>query len=258
MSSCGGHVPLAIVGLGVCGRAAMTVEARARLDDADVIYMVEPRPVAERILSEFRSRVISLDFLFDCHPRRISLEKIAEHVADASVRDRAPAFAFRGDALFASRPAERLVALLRGRGRSFSVIPGVSSFARFFADLGIDPLSTGVQVVTGSQVHRITSSLPVVIIAPGYAATVRQGDRLRALAHMTKSLIEIYGGDSEFWTYSHRQHEVDLTRVAAPDVVGIIERGYLGDTLVAGPVHLLTASGSPDDGHSAERKPSDR
>ena len=220
--------------------------------------MVESQSIADQILCEFRARIVSLDFMFDRLPRSIALERIAHHVADASVGDRAPAFAFRGDALFASRPAERLVDLLRHRGRIFSVMPGVSSFARFFADLGIDPLSTGIQVVQGSQVDKITSRLPVVIIAPGYAATVHHADRLRALAHMTKSLIEIYGENSEFWTYSHKPRAVDLKRVAAPDVVTIIERGYLGDTMVAGPVHLFAATHSPKDGADSEHKPDDR
>lgn len=230
----------AIVGLGLDAENTLTKHALNRLEIADVIFMIEPFDIAKSIIPSFANKIISLDSKFDNHSNRIfSLQEIANEIHQSCNLYSAPVFALQGHPTFACYPVQLLIDIFRYNNIDFEIIAGLSSPDHFFADLSIDPFSTGFQFILGDQIDKISPKTPVLILSPGYSTTITKVDRLIALSNLCSRLIDIYGIASEFILYSKSDFVTNVSSIHVIDIIDLININYYGNILIAGPKDLI-------------------
>jgi precorrin-6B methylase 1 len=236
-------MPFALVGIGLGGGRLISHEAQDRLDRADAVFVIEPEAVARPMFERVKGRLISMDPVFDeITDRGKALEVLAQRVFDLAKEYAAPVLALQGHPMVSCAPARHLLRMFGDRGEPVDVYAGLSSIDMLWADLGFDPVSTGVQIVNGAQVSRLGPTMPAVILSPGYAPrSVAFKDRLAATAEMVARLISLWGDGAEFIIYRRTLDGPRFERLTVGNLVGIAARPFLGDILLAGPATFFPA-----------------
>jgi len=135
---------LVVVGTGLRTTGHMTVEAIAWIKRADKVLYVVGDPVAEEMLEALNPNTISLQTLYSADVKRINtynamVDRIMEEVrAGHSVCG-----VFYGHPGVFVYPSHKAIEQARAEGYPAVMLPGVSAEDCLFADLGIDPATTG-------------------------------------------------------------------------------------------------------------------
>lgn len=228
-----------MVGLGLVPDRHVTAEGRALLEAAPLLYVIESAEVFRGCFSGYTGELRSLDGFFDAHASRVeALAAIAEHLV-ALCRTEAVVLATLGNPMVASGPLAALAARARDGDISLAIVPAVSAMDVFFTDLGVDPVRTGLQVLSADRAALASAALPCVLYSPAYAGDVSARSRLHSAARLARDLVRVYGSDQSFWIYSRSGAGVALTELPVAELVELALAGYLGDKLLAGPVSLL-------------------
>ncbi len=135
---------LVVVGTGLRTVGQMTVEAIAWIKRADVVLYVVGDPVAEEMIHSLGKEVISLQTLYSESKRRIDtydgmVEEILRHVRDGKT----VCGVFYGHPGVFVYPSHIAVAQAKAEGFEAVMLPGISAEDCLFADLGVDPATTG-------------------------------------------------------------------------------------------------------------------
>jgi precorrin-6B methylase 1 len=148
---------LTVVGTGIDAGGHLTPQARAAFAGADEAFYLVGDPVAARILEGVNPQARSLHDLYGDGKARIETYGEMVEAMLAPVRaGRAVCAAFYGHPGVFVYPAQVAIERARDEGFSARMFPGISSLDCLFADLGLDPATTGCQIhhATDFVLHR--------------------------------------------------------------------------------------------------------
>ena len=234
---------LSIIGSGLEGESGFSPLYKNLLEKTAVVFCIEPYEDFVKSYPSLAQQCESLDWAFDEYEndRSAALSRIGDYIIEAMQTVDQGVFLLSGHPTLAVAPVQRILDKCPD-WLAVDIMPGLSSVDYMLADLGIDIVDQGLQIVGGHQVSLLSPALPVAIISPGYSNTVKYSDRLQRLSRLVKELIEHYGEASEFIVYTKKAagFSVDLRPVT--DLVSLAVGGYLGDKLLIGPQSLLRRS----------------
>jgi len=173
---------LTIVGTGIALVAHLTLEARARIEEADKVLCLVGDPV---MLDWIRRLNPTAETLVDCYargkPRRRSYREMSDRILAWVRRGKNVVVAIYGHPGVMCDPAHWSLRSARREGYRTAMLPGVSAEACLFADLGIDPGDHGSQ---------------------GYEATdfLNRGPRIETSSGLVLWQVGVVGEDSVAYT----------------------------------------------------------
>lgn len=139
-----GQGSLTVVGTGIRLGLHLTPEARAAIDVADELLYLASDPLSEEWLQGLHARSASLRNEYRVGERRDAIyERIVERMLDPVRAGRRVAAAFYGHPGVYVRPSHEAMRRARAEGHEARMLPAVSAEDCLFADLGVDPASTG-------------------------------------------------------------------------------------------------------------------
>ena len=137
---------LTVVGTGIKFLSQMSLEARVYIEKSDkVLYLVND-PALKQWITTANHNSESLDHLYFRHPQRIdSYNAITNYILENLTEPNHICVALYGHPTVFSKPALDAVIEARKRGYDAKILPGISSEDCLFADLLIDPGTSGCQ-----------------------------------------------------------------------------------------------------------------
>jgi len=213
---------LTVVGAGIRMGVHLTPEARAAIEASDAFFHLGADPLADQ-------------WLFGLHPRSASLraeynvgearEAIYERLLTEVRKGQRVAAAFYGHPGIYVSPSHEAIRRARAEGHEARMLPAVSAEDCLFADLGVDPATTGCASYDSTDfllrpptIDPASSLLLWQIVVIGDPNAVAE-PRLDNVSVLVERLCEVYPRDHEVVVYE-----------ASPYPIGepVIERVPLG------------------------------
>jgi precorrin-6B methylase 1 len=219
---------LTVVGTGIDAVSQLTPGARGAIESADEVLYLVADPVAALRVEALNSRARSLDHLYGpTKARRETYAEVEEAIVGAVMRGARVCAVLYGHPGVSARPGHRAVAKVRAAGLPARMLPAVSALDCLVADLGIDPVTYGLQTyeatyffVRRPQVdpHATLVLLQVGMLGEaGGAATEAVAPRFRLLLDR---LVSLYGPAREAILYEASPY---------PGAAPAVDRFALGD-----------------------------
>lgn len=231
---------LEVVGVGIDPPADLTLGALATIVAASAIYSFEPPAFVDGLRQFAGVDVVDQTGVFDDRSdREEAIRQALETVIRAAASASGVVLLLGGHPTTAVAFMSFLPELAERAGVSLRIRPGVSSVDHMLADLALDPVVEGLQLLRGSTVDRLRPSAAAAILCPAYARTIGLADRTAEAAQLSLRLGEVYGEAAEFFLYVRSSGRISIERLSIDDVLMIGTRPYLGNLMVLGPVGLL-------------------
>ncbi len=196
---------LQVVGTGIKVGAQSTPEAIACIKNAQKVYFLEADPLTEHWIAQYNPNAESLRDLYgDGKDRNISYQQMVERVLAAVSAGNDVCFVSYGHPGVFAYPMHEAVRRARAEGYAAHMLPAISSEDCLFADLGIDPATSGCQTfeATDFLIYRrnFDPSTGLVLLQIGVVAERRHKDdsgvwNPHGLRVLTETLLEHYAAD---------------------------------------------------------------
>lgn len=135
---------LTVVGTGIRMGVHLTPEARAAIDSSDELLHLAPDLLSETWLLDLHPHSVSLRSEYQVgEPREAIYERIVERMLAPVRQGRRVAVAFYGHPGIYVRPSHEAIRRAREEGHDARMLPAVSAEDCLFADLNVDPATTG-------------------------------------------------------------------------------------------------------------------
>jgi uncharacterized protein YabN with tetrapyrrole methylase and pyrophosphatase domain len=135
---------LTVVGTGIRMGVHLTPEARAAIDAADELLHLAADPLTEEWLQGLHPRATSMRSEYSVGEAREAIyERIVERMLAPVRKGLRVAAAFYGHPGVYVRPSHEAIRRARGEGHDARMLPAVSAEDCLFADLNVDPATTG-------------------------------------------------------------------------------------------------------------------
>jgi uncharacterized protein YabN with tetrapyrrole methylase and pyrophosphatase domain len=211
-----------VVGTGIQPLGQMTLETKAHLEHADRVFHLITDPVTEEWVLEMCPRSESLaDCYREGRSRAASYERMVRRVLAPVRRGRRVCLALYGHPGVFVFPSHEAIRRARAEGYRARMLPAVSAEDCLFADLGLDPATSGCQSFEATdflvrrRVFDPTSAL--VLWQAGAVADLtyrRSGRYARAGARvLAEVLLETYPRRHEVVVYEAAQFPLAEPRV---------------------------------------------
>jgi precorrin-6B methylase 1 len=218
---------LTIVGTGMQANRQTTLEARESIEQAEKVLFLVGSATTSYWISRLNSTAESMDWLFEPGKDRLTTYRaIVEHILGhvrAGQRVTVVFYGHPGVFVYSSHEAIRRARL---EGFHARMLPGISAEDCLFADLGIDPATSGCQSFEATDFllyqRRFDPRSSLILWQIGLIGQLdyRRHYELRGLRVLAEVLQEHYPADHETVVYEAAQHPI-----AEP----LIERVRLGD-----------------------------
>jgi uncharacterized protein YabN with tetrapyrrole methylase and pyrophosphatase domain len=135
---------LTVVGTGIRMGLHLTPETRAAIDAADDFLYLAAEPLTDRWLQSLHPRASSLRSEYSVGRRREEVyARMVERMLEPVRGGRRVVAAFYGHPGVYVRPSNAAIRQARAEGLDATMLPAVSAEDCLFADLGVDPATTG-------------------------------------------------------------------------------------------------------------------
>jgi siroheme synthase len=198
---------LVVVGTGI-GFARITLEARAAIAAADEVLYLVPDGVAEVAVRELNSTTRSLAACYEEGvPRREAYARMVEAILEPVRAGRRVCAAFYGHPGVFVLPSHEAIRRAREEGFAAEMLPGVSAEDALFADLGVDPATSGWQSYEATRFleHRpaVEPRAALVLWQAGVAGSVEHTAEPAAprLGELVEALLAFYPAGHEVVVY---------------------------------------------------------
>jgi siroheme synthase len=205
---------LVIVGTGIKSISHVTLEAEAHIRQAEKLFYLVADSVTEQWLLRLNSTAESLyRFYGNDKDRAITYEEMISCLIEEVQAGKRVCCALYGHPSVFAYPGREAVRRLRELGFEAAVLPGVSAEDCLFADLGIDPGTSGCQSFEAtdflirqrrfdpnSTLILWQAALIAVLVKPSEAAN------RRGLQVLADYLIQTYGRDHRVKIYQAAQY----------------------------------------------------
>lgn len=137
---------LTVVGCGIKFFAHLTTEAIAYIQQSDIVLYLVNDPILKLWIQKQNRNTESLDILYNAYSLRAeAYQHITNHVLEHLYQNKHVCFALYGHPSVFSKPGLDAVKQARKKGYFAKILPAISAEACLFADLLIDPGSSGCQ-----------------------------------------------------------------------------------------------------------------
>jgi uncharacterized protein YabN with tetrapyrrole methylase and pyrophosphatase domain len=224
---------LIVVGTGIRAGIQLTDEARDAIEHADEVLFLVAEPVAAGVVRRLNPRARTLDHLYEPGvERRRTYEAMVEEIMAPVRNGLSVCAAFYGHPGVFGTPGHAAVRQARAEGYAAVMLPGISAEDCLFADLGIDPGTSGCQTYEATRflVQRPAIDTGAVLVlwqvsVLGRSDCVTEPD-LTQLPLLVERLLELYSPDHEVIAYEASPYpvadakvrRVPLASLAAADV----------------------------------------
>lgn len=224
---------LIVVGTGIRAGIQLTDEARDAIERADEVLFVVADPIAAGVVRRLNPRARTLDHLYEPGTeRQRTYEAMVEEIMAPVRAGLAVCAAFYGHPGVFGTPGHAAVRQARAEGYEAVMLPGISAEDCLFADLGIDPGTSGCQSYEATHFlsRRPAVDTDAVLIlwqvsVLGRSDAVTEPD-LTGLPLLVERLLELYPPDHEVIAYEAspypiadaRVHRGPLASLAASDL----------------------------------------
>lgn len=137
---------LVVIGCGIKFYAHLTTEAITYIRQSDIVLYLVNDPILKSWIQKQNENTESLDFLYSsCSFRSEAYRRITNYVLDHLFQQKHVCFALYGHPCVFSKPGLESVKQAQEKGYFAKILPAVSAESCLFADLLIDPGSSGCQ-----------------------------------------------------------------------------------------------------------------
>ena len=201
---------LVFVGTGFSLVTQTTPEALAAMRRADKLFHLVAEPAAAVWMNSLNPSAESLALHYrEGKPRRDTYREIVDSVL-ADVRlGKKVCVALYGHPTVGCDPTQMLLAHGREEGFAVRILPGISSDACLYADLGIDPMEDGIQAYEASlfvqKRPRIDTRTPILLWQIGFIgeSSIKFSGRANkpGVTALARRLTAYYGNDHKVALY---------------------------------------------------------
>lgn len=201
---------LVAVGMGIRTVGQLTMEAAAWIERVDKVLYVLPDPVAEALVHELNPEgAESLAVLYrENEPRIDSYHAMVEKTLSHVRRGERVCLATYGHPGVFAYPTHESIRRARAEGYPARMLPGVSAEDCLFADLGIDPGTSGCQSYEATDFlinqRWFDPSSHVVLWQIGVLGDVTyqpHGSKIRGMEPLLQRLMSVYGPYHPVYVY---------------------------------------------------------
>jgi len=234
---------LAIVGSGIQSGRDLTNGARDEIRRADKVLYLVTEPVTAMWLRKLNPTAESLHVFYSIEkPRRETYEEMIEHILSflhAGLNVCVVSYGHPG--VFADPMHE---AMKRARIKKFAafMLPGISAVDWLYADLGLDPATSGCQIFDATDFleqqrkHDTRSMLILLQVGIIGVKTFPRECNVKRFRALTKYLSRHYGAQHEIVIYEASQYSIadPIVQRAALNAASLITLS-LGSTMYVPP-----------------------
>jgi uncharacterized protein YabN with tetrapyrrole methylase and pyrophosphatase domain len=200
---------LVIVGTGIRSVGQLTIESIAWIQRADKVLYLVSEPVAESLIQRLNPAAESLQkYYVHGKPRLQTYLDFVDRIMESVRAGNQTCAAFYGHPGVFVLPSHVAVRQARSEGYQARMLPGISAEDCLFADLGVDPATSGCQAyeATDFVMHRrrIDPSSAVILWQVGVLgewAFKQNGCSGSALPLLVEKLSEFYRPDHGAYVY---------------------------------------------------------
>lgn len=198
------------VGTGFSLVTQTTPEALAAMQRADKLFHVVAEPAAAVWMNSLNPSAESLAVHYrEGKPRRETYREIVDSVLAHVRLGKKVCVALYGHPTVGCDPTQMLLAHGREEGFAVRILPGISSDACLYADLGIDPMEDGIQAYEASlfvqRRPRIDTRTPILLWQIGFIgeSSIKFSGRANkpGVAALARRLTAYYGNDHKVALY---------------------------------------------------------
>ncbi|ODN43201.1 SAM-dependent methyltransferase [Piscirickettsia litoralis] len=137
---------LTLVGSGIKAISHLTEEAKAYIQHADQVCYLLNEPVAQKWIEKNNKNAFSLEKLYTKYPKRVdNYRAITDVIVEAVIKEQHVCVVLYGHPTVFAQPGLEAVRVLRSKGYTASILPGISAEDCLFVDLLINPGECGCQ-----------------------------------------------------------------------------------------------------------------
>lgn len=207
---------LIVVGTGIQLAGQITVEAANAIRAADKVFYLVSGDVTAHWLASLNPTAETLtdSYGFD-RRRRETYAEMAERIVAQVRAGRRVCAAFYGHPGIFVNPAHEAIRRARAEGYHAEMLPGVSAIDCLFADLAIDPATSGCQIFEASDFllrHRIYDAASVLILLQVGAmgvSSARRPETTAAMAYLARTLGSSYPPEHEVILYMAARYPIE-------------------------------------------------
>lgn len=143
---------LVIVGTGISVAGQITLITQNHIRQADIVFTVVSGTPSIDFIKSLNPNTHSLTDLYELGKSRVqTYQEMCDNIIRAVERGQKVCAAFYGHPGVFVTPSHRVIEVLKDRGFSVSMEPGISAEDCLIADLGIDPAQFGCQSYEATQ-----------------------------------------------------------------------------------------------------------
>lgn len=140
------NASLVVVGSGIKFISHLTTEAKAYIEQSDKVLYLVNEPAMKKWIQNVNSQAESLDDLYVKHPMRLHCyHAITHYILETLRKKQHVCVVLYGHPTVFSKPALDAIIQAKQEGYEARILPGISAEDCLFADLLIDPGSSGCQ-----------------------------------------------------------------------------------------------------------------
>jgi uncharacterized protein YabN with tetrapyrrole methylase and pyrophosphatase domain len=230
---------LSVVGTGYIAAGQVTQQALACLQRSEKVFHLVPDATTAQWLQEINPSAESLaDSYGEGKERMDSYNEMVERILAPVRTGLRVCAAFYGHPGVCAFPGHESVRRARGEGFEARMLPGISSVDCLYADLGVDPGTSGCQMYEASaflyQKRRYDPAIPLILWQIGYiGVTTHRPETLwgpRGLRVLVQVLLQDYPADHEVVVYEAAELAFLRSRVLRVPLGELAESGVTGNS----------------------------
>jgi precorrin-2 methylase len=226
---------LIVVGTGISA-GQITREALRHIEIADIVLYCVADIATERLILTLNSNTEDLYFFYaDDKPRSQTYVEMTDRILTHVRNGRRVCVAFYGHPGIFVTSSHSAIEQARNEGHEAYMVPAVSSLDCLFADLGIDPASSGCQILEATQFlcrnRQLDKHSSVILLQVGCVGDwgwSSRGYDGRNVPLLSDRLQEVYGADYEVAIYQASSMSI------LPPLIRVVKLKHLGSASVSG------------------------
>lgn len=200
---------LVVVGSGIKAVGQFTLEAQAHIQHADIVLYAAADPVTDMWIAEQNPNTFDLyQYYGNDKSRIVTYVQMIERILDEVRAGKYVCAIFYGHPGVFVTPSHNAVELARREGYEAEMLPAISAEDCLYADLGVDPSITGLQIFEATDLllrqRRIEPTMNMILFQVGCVGDLGfnfQGYENNNFGVLVDYLEKAYGPDQEVINY---------------------------------------------------------
>jgi len=202
---------LTVVGTGIRVAGDMTINARAQITKADIVYTLVPDKVSKQWLTRLNPNTVDLTESYGSNKLRlVTYHQMAQLLIDSVTQGNNVCAAFYGHPGVFACASHLAIRQLKALGYRATMEPGISAEDWLFSDLGIDPGKSGCLSIEATQFlfyqrtidpYALLVLWQIGLVGDHTLALDKTNNYQQGLNVLTNQLLKFYPSDHEVIIY---------------------------------------------------------